>query len=71
MKPEERIETKLMIVIGKLLETAQYRFNPHILVFHRSTKLFKTAISEAIMFPRTYHLVARRLLVSFAGSWRI
>lgn len=24
MKPEERIETKLMIVIGKLLETAQY-----------------------------------------------
>ena len=26
---------------------------------------------ESIMFPRTYHLIARRLLFSFAGSWRI
>ena len=71
MKPEERIETKLMIVIGKLLETAQYIDSIHTFWYFTEGKLFKTAISEAIMFPRTYHLVARRLLVSFAGSWSI
>ena len=72
MKPEERIETKLMIVIDKPLETAQdvvsiYTF----LVFHRNTKFLKMAILESILFPLTYHLVARRLLFSFPGSWRI